>query len=143
MATWSAWDSKTSAREASGVDQTSAEEKALQQQKLDETVGLLLGAGYFRARLPRLPAFDKVRGLGKGCVGGILEGGSLEAGIAARVQVVGGLCWSISSSGESVDVDIFYDEDLALGQKMCVAEAGRGAVRGYAREYGDGTCAAG
>ncbi len=73
--TWSAWgDGKgTAAREASGVDQTSLEEKELQQQKLDELVGLLLGAGYFRARLPRLPAFDKVRA--SGC-GGARRGGN-------------------------------------------------------------------
>jgi hypothetical protein len=69
MATWSAWGSSTGSRLAAqgggSVDQTSTEEKVLQQQRLDELVGLLLGAGYFRARLPRLPPFDKVCG---GCV---------------------------------------------------------------------------
>ena len=37
-------------------------------------------------------------------------------------QVIGGLCWCILGSGAEVDADIFYDEDLALGQKMCVLE---------------------
>ena len=35
-------------------------------------------------------------------------------------QVVGGFCWAISSSGAAVDVDLFYDEELSLGQKMYV-----------------------
>lgn len=36
------------------------------------------------------------------------------------VQLVGGLCWCISSSGTAVDVDLFYDDELGLGQKMYV-----------------------
>ena len=52
---------------------------------------MLLTAGYFRARVAALTPFDKV---------------------------VGGLCWAITSSGIAVEVDIFYDEELALGQKM-------------------------
>ena len=44
-------------------DQTSASEKKLQQQKLDDILGLLLGSGYFRARVPKLDPFDKVGGV--------------------------------------------------------------------------------
>ena len=45
---------------ASGADQTSSSEKRLQQQKLDDIVGMLLSAGYFRARISALTPFDKV-----------------------------------------------------------------------------------
>lgn len=33
-------------------------------------------------------------------------------------QVVGGMCWSLTSIGAAVDVDVFYNENLNLGQKM-------------------------
>ncbi len=72
-------------------DQTSSSEKALQKQALDELLGVLLSAGYFRARAQALNAFDKV---------------------------VGGMCWGIASSGLVVEVDVLYDEELALGAKM-------------------------
>lgn len=78
------------------LDQTSAAELQLQAKALDDLLRLLLNAGYFRARIAALGAFDKV---------------------------VGGLCWCITSSGIAVDVDVFYDEDQTLGQKMCVVEA--------------------
>jgi hypothetical protein len=74
------------------LDQTSAAELALQAKALEDLLSILLNAGYFRARMASLSAFDKV---------------------------VGGLCWCITSSGIVVDVDVFYDEELALGQKMC------------------------
>jgi hypothetical protein len=77
----------------SSLDQTSSAERALQQQALADLLSVLLSAGYFRARVAGLPVFDKV---------------------------VGGLCWCITSSGIAVDVDIFYDEELSLGAKMCV-----------------------
>ena len=56
-----------------------------------------MSAGYFRARVATLSAFDKV---------------------------VGGLCWAITSSGQAIaaDVDIFYDEDLVLGAKIQLSE---------------------
>ena len=65
------------------MDQTSETEKALQRQKFEEIVEILLSAGYFRARISNLSSFDKV---------------------------VGGLCWCITSSGEDVDVDILFQE---------------------------------
>lgn len=76
------------------LDQTSQAELALQAKALDDLLRLLLNAGYFRARIAALDAFDKV---------------------------VGGLCWCITSSGIAVDVDVLYDEDQSLGQKMCGA----------------------
>lgn len=79
---------------SSSLDQTSQAELLLQSKALEELLSVLLSAGYFRARVASLSAFDKV---------------------------VGGLCWCITSSGIAVDVDIFYDEELALGQKMYVA----------------------
>lgn len=44
-----------------GTDQTSEAEKVLQRQKFDEILGVLLSAGYFRARIATLTPFDKVR----------------------------------------------------------------------------------
>ena len=75
----------------SGLDQTSESERVIQKKALNDILSVLLSAGYFRARIPQLAPFDKV---------------------------VGGLCWAISSSGAAVDVDLFYDEELSLGQKM-------------------------
>lgn len=79
------------------LDQTSENEKALQKGALEDLLSVLLTAGYFRARVAALTAFDKV---------------------------VGGLCWAITSSGIVVEADIFYDEELALGQKMCGSGGG-------------------
>lgn len=42
-------------------DQTSAAERQMQQQALSELLSVLLSAGYFRARVSALNAFDKVR----------------------------------------------------------------------------------
>lgn len=56
---------------------------------------MLLSAGYFRVRSPKLTPFDKV---------------------------VGGLCWAITGSGVAVNVDVLYDEDLPLGAKIAVGE---------------------
>lgn len=35
-------------------------------------------------------------------------------------QIVGGMCWCLTSIGAAVDVDIFYTENPNLGQKMYV-----------------------
>lgn len=76
-----------------GLDQTSVAERTAQAKALEQLLSTLLSAGYFRARVAALAPFDKL---------------------------VGGLCWAISSSGAAVDVDLFYDEELALGAKMFV-----------------------
>jgi hypothetical protein len=78
------------------MDQTSASEKALQSKKYEEIVDLLLGAGYFRARIASLSEFDKV---------------------------VGGLCWCITWSGEDVDSDLLFRENSTIGQKIALSEA--------------------
>jgi hypothetical protein len=49
------------ARHGGGEDQTSHAETRLQAEKLESVLGLLLSAGYFRARAPGLEPFDKVR----------------------------------------------------------------------------------
>lgn len=46
--------------QAGDQDATSSDEKKLQQEKLEACVSLLLSAGYFRARLPKVDPFDKV-----------------------------------------------------------------------------------
>lgn len=78
------------------MDQTSETEKVYQLQKYEEIIEILLTAGYFRARITDLSEFDKV---------------------------VGGMCWSITSSGEDVDVDILFQENSTIGQRIALAEA--------------------
>jgi hypothetical protein len=63
---------------------------------INDIVGLLVAAGYFRARIRGLPPFDKI---------------------------VGGLVWCLEVSSIDVDVDLFYDADaLSIGQKIAVTE---------------------
>jgi hypothetical protein len=62
---------------------------------LDKILEMLVAAGYFRARLPLLSAFDKV---------------------------LGGLAWAIAGSAVDVDVDVFFDESATLGEKNACAE---------------------
>jgi hypothetical protein len=76
-------------------DQTSAIEKQYQRQKYEEIIDVLLSAGYFRARINTLCEFDKV---------------------------VGGLCWCITSTGEDVDVDILFQENSTIGQRIALSE---------------------
>lgn len=78
------------------MDQTSETEKVYQKQKYDEIIEILLTAGYFRARINNLTEFDKV---------------------------VGGLCWCITMSGEDVDVDILFQENSTIGQRITLSEA--------------------
>jgi len=54
-------------------------------------IDLLLAGGYFRARISGLSPFDKV---------------------------VGGMAWSISASNVDVDVDVVFQENSSIGQKM-------------------------
>ena len=70
--------------------------------RLKLTNAILVSAGYFRARLDLLSAFDKV---------------------------VGGLCWCIETSGEGVDVDILFTENSTIGQKIKLSESIVAAVR--------------
>jgi hypothetical protein len=40
----------------------------------------------------------------------------------AASQVVGGLCWCITSSGEDIDVDILFQENSTIGQRIKLSE---------------------
>ncbi len=59
--------------------------------KLQESINLLLAAGYFRARIKGLSPFDKI---------------------------VGGMTWCIQGSNFDVDVDLLFQENSTIGQKM-------------------------
>lgn len=52
---------------------------------------ILVAAGYFRARIKGLSAFDKI---------------------------VGGMTWCIEACDYDVDVDLLFHENLSIGQKM-------------------------
>lgn len=59
--------------------------------KLQEIIDILVAAGYFRARIRGLSPFDKV---------------------------VGGMTWCIESCNIDLNVDLFFRENLTIGQKM-------------------------
>lgn len=63
--------------------------------KFDETIDLLLAAGYFRARIKGLSPFDKI---------------------------VGGMVWCITSCDFDVDVDLLFQENSTIGQKIALTE---------------------
>ena len=66
-----------------------------QQQKFREIIDLLVAAGYFRARIQGLSPFDKV---------------------------VGGLVWCITICNFNVDVDILFQENANMGDKIALVE---------------------
>lgn len=59
--------------------------------KEQETFDMLIKAGYYRACIKGLSAFDKV---------------------------VGGMTWCIECCDYDVDVDLLFHENLTIGQKM-------------------------
>ncbi|XP_018902228.2 coiled-coil domain-containing protein 93 isoform X1 [Bemisia tabaci] len=63
--------------------------------KLQEIIDLLVAAGYFRARIKGLSAFDKV---------------------------VGGIVWCIDSCDVDIDVELLFQDDLTIGQKISLTE---------------------
>lgn len=73
------------------VFQTEVREDEEQSTKLQEIIDLLVAAGYFRARIKGLSSFDKI---------------------------VGGMTWCIESCNIDVDVDLLFQENLTIGQKM-------------------------
>ena len=77
-------------------DQTSQSVKDSQKELLETIESLLLSAGYYRVLINGLSPFDRV---------------------------VGGLCWCIISSGEIVDVDILFQENSSIGEKIALSEA--------------------
>ncbi|GMS84347.1 hypothetical protein PENTCL1PPCAC_6522 [Pristionchus entomophagus] len=56
---------------------------------------LLVAAGYFRARVKGISAFDKI---------------------------VGGMVWCISTLSCSIDVDLLFAENSSIGQKIALTE---------------------
>lgn len=63
--------------------------------KLSQTIDLLLAAGYFRARIKGLSPFDKV---------------------------VGGMTWCITTCNFDIDVDLLFQENSTIGQKIALTE---------------------
>ncbi|XP_046902295.1 coiled-coil domain-containing protein 93 [Hypomesus transpacificus] len=63
--------------------------------KLTEILELLLAAGYFRARIKGLSPFDKV---------------------------VGGMTWCITTCNFDIDVDLLFQENSTIGQKIALTE---------------------
>lgn len=64
-----------------------------QNRKEKEIFDILVTAGYYRARIKGLSAFDKI---------------------------VGGMTWCIVACDYDVDVDLLFHENLTIGQKMYV-----------------------
>ncbi|ELU05628.1 hypothetical protein CAPTEDRAFT_184119 [Capitella teleta] len=63
--------------------------------KLTQTIELLLAAGYFRARIKGLSPFDKV---------------------------VGGMTWCITTCSFDLNVDLLFQENSNIGQKIALTE---------------------
>jgi len=75
-----------------GAETREDEEQGL---KFEETIELLLAAGYFRARIKGLSPFDKI---------------------------VGGMVWCITTCDFDVDVDLLFQENSTIGQKIALTE---------------------
>ncbi|KAL8586393.1 Coiled-coil domain-containing protein 93 [Nucella lapillus] len=83
-------------RDADGNEaEVETREDEEQNVKLQETIELLLAAGYFRARIKGLSPFDKV---------------------------VGGMTWCITTCNVDVDVDLLFQENSTIGQKISLTE---------------------
>ncbi|XP_077516082.1 coiled-coil domain-containing protein 93 isoform X1 [Amblyomma americanum] len=66
-----------------------------QNDKLQEIGELLVAAGYFRARIKGISSFDKI---------------------------VGGMAWAIEVCAVDIDVDLPFNENLSIGQKISLTE---------------------
>uniref|UniRef100_A0A7N8XKH0 Coiled-coil domain-containing protein 93 n=1 Tax=Mastacembelus armatus TaxID=205130 RepID=A0A7N8XKH0_9TELE len=75
--------------------QVETREDEEQSVKLAEILELLLAAGYFRARIKGLSPFDKV---------------------------VGGMTWCITTCNFEIDVDLLFQENSTIGQKIALTE---------------------
>lgn len=83
--------------------------------KLAEILELLLAAGYFRARIKGLSPFDKVN-----------KHTHTHTHLATQFltwsppppQVVGGMTWCITTCNFDIDVDLLFQENSTIGQKM-------------------------
>ncbi|XP_062517530.1 coiled-coil domain-containing protein 93-like [Corticium candelabrum] len=72
-----------------------AREDQEQNKKLADTIELLLAAGYFRARIKGLTPFDKI---------------------------VGGMTWCIVTCSVDLDIDLLFQENATIGQKIALTE---------------------
>ncbi|XP_061698432.1 coiled-coil domain-containing protein 93 isoform X3 [Syngnathoides biaculeatus] len=77
------------------IIQVAAWEDEEQWIKLAEILELLLAAGYFRARIKGLSPFDKV---------------------------VGGMTWCITTCNYDIDIDLLFQENSTIGQKIALTE---------------------
>ncbi|KAK1166000.1 coiled-coil domain-containing protein 93-like [Acipenser oxyrinchus oxyrinchus] len=75
--------------------QVETREDEEQNVKLAEILELLVAAGYFRARIKGLSPFDKV---------------------------VGGMTWCITTCNIDIDVDLLFQENSTIGQKIALTE---------------------
>jgi len=66
-----------------------------QEQKYNELIELLRVGGYFRVRINGLSRFDKI---------------------------IGGLAWCITASNEDLDIDLFFQEEAQIGQRIKLGE---------------------
>ncbi|XP_043930914.1 coiled-coil domain-containing protein 93 [Protopterus annectens] len=78
-----------------GKDTVETREDEEQNVKLAEILELLVAAGYFRARIKGLSPFDKV---------------------------VGGMTWCITTCNFDIDVDLLFQENSTIGQKIALTE---------------------
>lgn len=96
--------------------------------KLTEILELLVAAGYFRARIKGLSPFDKVSdthtraraGLTRPPTGAlsVLECCESLGVTLGPPQVVGGMTWCITTCNFDIDVDLLFQENSTIGQKM-------------------------
>lgn len=126
--------------------QVETREDEEQSVKLAEILELLLAAGYFRARIKGLSPFDKVtqRIHRRGSTGQVLltviwssaQFQVQEASQSKQIpiyhnvlprcscllvpppQVVGGMTWCITTCNFDIDVDLLFQENSTIGQKM-------------------------
>ncbi|XP_053327908.1 coiled-coil domain-containing protein 93 isoform X1 [Spea bombifrons] len=80
---------------AGDAPQVESREDEEQSIKLAEILELLVAAGYFRARIKGLSPFDKV---------------------------VGGMTWCITTCNFDIDVDLLFQENSTIGQKIALTE---------------------
>ncbi|XP_012631069.2 coiled-coil domain-containing protein 93 isoform X3 [Microcebus murinus] len=81
--------------EGQSVPEVETREDEEQNVKLTEILELLVAAGYFRARIKGLSPFDKV---------------------------VGGMTWCITTCNFDIDVDLLFQENSTIGQKIALSE---------------------
>uniref|UniRef100_A0A1Y1MZ71 Coiled-coil domain-containing protein 93 n=1 Tax=Photinus pyralis TaxID=7054 RepID=A0A1Y1MZ71_PHOPY len=88
---------KPSVRQAGDGNEVEVEVREDEEQsvKLQEILDLLVAAGYFRARIKGLSPFDKI---------------------------IGGMTWCIESCSIDVDVDLLFQENSTIGQKIALTE---------------------